>query len=375
MQIRTIIVLLFTLSLSVLPVKAGVEVQPRIVTLKDKVESLESEYGVRFVYSSDINLERPYIGGRPDASENTVESGSAEGLEAALDRVFRGTGISWKKHRRYIMLGLEPPIEVRDSIRTMAGTDGIPERNDTIAESRITTDRYIREINRTQTGLTRIDGEKFNRGFAFLSSPDLIKTIQSLPGVAGGTELMSGLYVHGGTGTDNLFLLDGVPLYQVSHLAGLFSSFNTDVVESVDFYKSGFPARYGGRLSSVVDVRTREGDFEEYHGLFSIGLIDGRLQYEGPIVRGKTSFNVAMRRSRYRFILFKLSPEFYDSIKAWYNRSYNLPYVEYVMSSPSFVYTNIRRGLGFFGAVNVSVSEWMDNPGDMKDMGPYSESM
>ena len=158
------------------------------------------------------------------------------------------------------MLGLEPPVEVRDSIRTMAGTDGIPERNDTIAESRITTDRYVREINRTQTGLTRIDGEKFNRGFAFLSSPDLIKTIQSLPGVAGGTELMSGLYVHGGTGTDNLFLLDGVPLYQVSHLAGLFSSFNTDVVESVDFYKSGFPARYGGRLSSVVDVRTREGD-------------------------------------------------------------------------------------------------------------------
>ncbi len=271
--------------------------QPRIATLKDKVESLESEYGVRFVYSSDINLERPYIGVRAEAAENAVESGSAEGLEAALDRVFRGTGISWKKHRRYIMLGLEPPIEVRDSIRTMAGTDGIPERTDTIAESRITTDRYIREINRTQTGLTRIDGEKFNRGFAFLSSPDLIKTIQSLPGVAGGTELMSGLYVHGGTGTDNLFLLDGVPLYQVSHLAGLFSSFNTDVVESVDFYKSGFPARYGGRLSSVVDVRTREGDFEEYHGLFSIGLIDGRFQYEGPIVRGKTSFNVAMRRS------------------------------------------------------------------------------
>ncbi|MBO8467670.1 MAG: STN domain-containing protein, partial [Bacteroidetes bacterium] len=77
----------------------------------------------RFVYSSDINLERPYIGGRPDASENTVESGSAEGLEAALDRVFRGTGISWKKRRRYIMLGLEPPVEVRDSIRTMAARE------------------------------------------------------------------------------------------------------------------------------------------------------------------------------------------------------------------------------------------------------------
>ncbi len=80
-------------------------------------------------------------------------------------------------------------------------------------------------------------------------------------------------------------------------------------------------------------------------------------------------------RSRYRFILFKLSPEFYDSIKAWYNRSYGLPYVEYAMSSPSFVYTNIRGGLGFFGAVNVSVSEWMDNPGELKEMGPYMGSV
>lgn len=80
-------------------------------------------------------------------------------------------------------------------------------------------------------------------------------------------------------------------------------------------------------------------------------------------------------RSRYRFILFKLSPEIYDSIKAWYNRSYGLPYVEYAMSSPSFVYTNIRGGLGFFGAVNVSVSEWMDNPGELKEMGPYMGSV
>ena len=142
-----------------------------------------------------------------------------------------------------------------------------------------------------------MDGRKFNSGFAFLSSPDVIKTLQNLPGVASGTELLSGLYVHGGTGNDNLFLLDGVPLYQVSHMAGLFSSFNSDVIESVDFYKSGFPARYGGRLSSVVDVKTRDGDFEKYRGVFSIGLIDGRLQFEGPIVKGKTSFNVAMRRT------------------------------------------------------------------------------
>ena len=173
---------------------------------------------------------------------------------------------------------------------------GGQERTDTLQASRIT-DTFDKDRNTTQTGLMKIDSGKFTRGYAFLSSPDVIKTLQMLPGVASGTELMSGLYVHGGTGSDNLFLLDGVPLYQVSHLAGLFSSFNTEIIDDLDFYKSGFPARYGGRMSSVVDVKTRRGDMQEYHGMFSLGVTDGRIQFEGPIIKGKTSFNVALRRS------------------------------------------------------------------------------
>lgn len=169
-------------------------------------------------------------------------------------------------------------------------------RRDTIAESKITSDRN-RTTARTQTGHKRLDNLDFIYGNVVFSSPDIIKSLQNLPGVSAGTELMSGLYVHGGEGSDNLFLLDGVPMYQISHLGGLFSSFNTDVVEGLDFYKSGFPARYGGRMSSVVDVSTGDGDFEEYHGSFMIGLIDGRLQFEGPVVKGRTSFNVALRRS------------------------------------------------------------------------------
>ena len=171
------------------------------------------------------------------------------------------------------------------------------ERQDTLREARIIADRVRRDRAATQTGLQKLDGSMLQRGFAIFNTPDIIKTLQMMPGVAGGTELMSGLYVHGGDGTDNLFLLDGVPLYQVSHLVGLFSSFNTDVVDEVDFYKSGFPARYGGRMSSVVDVRTREGNFEEYHGTFALGLIDGRIQVEGPIIKGRTSFNVGLRRT------------------------------------------------------------------------------
>lgn len=178
-----------------------------------------------------------------------------------------------------------------------ASAQQVEEKRDTLRASRVTAEKRERDDAATQTGLQRIDASKINRGFALFNSPDIIKTLQTLPGVAAGTELMSGIYVHGGDGTDNLFMLDGVPIYQVSHLIGMFSSFNSDVVESLDFYKSGFPARYGGKMSSVVDVRTKSGDFEDYHGLFAIGLIDGRLHLEGPIVKGKTSFNIGLRRT------------------------------------------------------------------------------
>ena len=176
------------------------------------------------------------------------------------------------------------------------GTATAQERSDTLAASRISVMRE-KARNTTQTGLMHIESKELNSGVAVFGTPDIIKKLQMLPGVAAGNELMSGLYVHGGDGNDNLFLLDGVPLYNISHFGGLFSSFNTDVIDHLDFYKSGFPARYGGRMSSVVDVETREGDMEAFHGSFSLGLIDGRIQLEGPVVKGKTSFNAALRRS------------------------------------------------------------------------------
>lgn len=169
----------------------------------------------------------------------------------------------------------------------------VPELTDTLRRAVISSTKSPV----TTTGLKRIDHESLLKGVAVLGTPDVIKVLQNLPGVAAGMEFSSGLYVHGGDGSDNLFMLDGVPLFQVTHLGGLFSSFNTDIVESVDFYKSGFPARYGGKLSSVVDVRTRDGSMEKFGGSVSIGLIDGRLDFNGPIIRDKLSYDVAVRRS------------------------------------------------------------------------------
>ncbi len=132
---------------------------------------------------------------------------------------------------------------------------------------------------------------------AFMGESDIIKTLQQMPGVAVGTDGMAGLYVRGGNADENLYLVDGNPLYHVHHLLGLFSTFNPEAVKTMDFYKGSFPARYGGRLSSVVDVRMNDGDMKKFSGTASIGLISSRLNFQGPIIKDKTSFSVSFRRT------------------------------------------------------------------------------
>ena len=130
-----------------------------------------------------------------------------------------------------------------------------------------------------------------------LGEPDLLKTLQMMPGVKQGTEGTSALLVRGGTPDQNLILLDGAPLYNPMHLLGVFSTFNTSVLKDVTLYKGAFPARYGGRLSSVIDISTKDGDMHQLHGDFSVGLLSTQLTLEGPLQKGKTSFVLSGRRS------------------------------------------------------------------------------
>lgn len=259
------------------------------MTLKSQMEVLHKHFGINFVYDSSLDLDIPYRGEPMKALAG--RSDGRESLESCLQSLFKDTGIRYEINRKYVVL-----TKADSKKKPKDYTIFIEEQHDTINES-VVTALIDSKRNSTQTGLKRIDSRDLNSGFALFSTPDVIKTLQMLPGVSSGTELLSGFYVHGGDGSDNLFLLDGVPVYQVSHMLGLFSSFNTDVISSIDFYKTGFPARFGSKLSSVVDVTTKDGDFNEYHGLFGIGLIDGRLQFEGPLWKGKTSFNVGLRRT------------------------------------------------------------------------------
>ena len=126
---------------------------------------------------------------------------------------------------------------------------------------------------------------------------DVLKAIQLLPGVQSGTEGMSGIYVRGGGPDQNLFLLDGIPLYNVNHLGGFFSAFNGDAIKNVTLYKGSFPARFSGRISSVLDITTNNGNDKEWHGSASIGLISGKVNVEGPIIKEKTTVNLSLRRT------------------------------------------------------------------------------
>lgn len=152
-------------------------------------------------------------------------------------------------------------------------------------------------VRGTQMSAVEIPVNQIRNIPAFAGETDVLKALQLLPGVQSGTEASAGLYVRGGGPDENLLLLDGIPLYNVSHMFGFFSVFNTDALKNVTLYKGSFPARFGGHLSSVVDVRMNDGNDQSFHGSASIGLISARVNVEGPIIKGKTSFNVSARRT------------------------------------------------------------------------------
>jgi hypothetical protein len=132
---------------------------------------------------------------------------------------------------------------------------------------------------------------------ALLGEVDVLKSLQLLPGVQSGGEGSSGIYVRGGGPDQNLILLDGAPVYNASHLFGFFSVFNADAIRNVQLTKGGFPARYGGRLSSVIEINMKEGNSQKIKGEGSVGIIASRLTLEGPIIKDKTSFIVSGRRT------------------------------------------------------------------------------
>ncbi len=179
-------------------------------------------------------------------------------------------------------------------------------KKDTVINAYLSSDITIDEVIVTATHnqvessqMSRIDVsiETIKTLPALFGEVDILKSLQLLPGVQGGTEGSSGIYVRGGGPDQNLILVDGVPVYNVNHLFGFVSVFNADAVSNVTLFKGGFPSRYGGRLSSVIDISLKEGNMKKFKGNVSIGVIASKFTLEGPIIKNRTSFIVSARRT------------------------------------------------------------------------------
>ena len=148
-----------------------------------------------------------------------------------------------------------------------------------------TQEKLSDKLRSTQMSVERLTIAEAKLLPALFGEVDILKTLQLKPGVQNGGEGTTGLFVRGGSNDQNLVLLDGATVYNPQHLFGLFSVFNPDAVSSVDLYKGGFPAQFGGRLSSVVDVKSRDGLADKWHVQGGLGLISSRLAVEGPLPR------------------------------------------------------------------------------------------
>lgn len=161
----------------------------------------------------------------------------------------------------------------------------------------ITGERNDDNVTKTTMGQIKLDINTIRSIPVFMGEVDVLKTIQLLPGVKGGSEGNAGFYVRGGGPDQNLILLDEATVYNAGHLFGFFSVFNGDAVKGINLIKGGMPAQYGGRLASVLDITMKDGNNQKFHADGGIGMIASRLTLQGPIKKNKASFIISGRRT------------------------------------------------------------------------------
>ncbi len=186
----------------------------------------------------------------------------------------------------------------------------------TLLDEVVVQDKAIQENTTTRIGIAQINIRELKRSPALLGEPDVVRQIQTLPGVTTAGEAASGFNVRGGSVDQNLVLYDGTPVFNSSHVFGFFSTFNTEAIRDVNFYKGGIPAEYGGRVSSVLDIRSKEGDYDKWKAAGGISLIFCNLMIGGPIKKGKTSIAVSGRSSYSDWITNNIRTNYVDLKKS-----------------------------------------------------------
>ena len=228
----------------------------------------------------------------------------------------------------------------------------------------ITGEKKLRRTNTVGMGIQQLSASQIKKIPAFMGEPDVVKALLTLPGVTTVGEGSAGFNVRGGNVDENLIIMDEAPVYNSSHLLGFFSVFNPDAVKNVTLYKSAFPAEYGGRTSSVLDIRMKEGNNQKYTVNGGIGNIFSRVSVEGPLQKDRSSFMVAARRS-YIDVLSKpfLKPEDRDNTMYFYDLTAKM---NYELNEKNTIYLSGYFGRDVFGVGDQVKFKWGNTTGTFR---------
>ncbi len=219
----------------------------------------------------------------------------------------------------------------------------------------VTSDREDFYAMSNELSALKINPGKMAKMPYFLGEPDPLRTLQLLPGIASGREGDSGFYVRGGESDQNLTLLDEAPIYNAYHTVGLFSVFNGDAIKDVKVYKGMAPPKFGGRLSSILDIRMNEGNMNDFSGMAAIGLIFSRFTVQGPLKQGKSSFIISGRRT-YMDVLAKLASSGVNDAKFHF---YDLNMkVNYILDDKNRLFLSGYMGSDGFGYSDIFDIDW-----------------
>lgn len=220
------------------------------------------------------------------------------------------------------------------------------------------------QVASPQMGLEKINMAQINNVPVLLGEKDILKTISLLPGVKSAGEGNTGFYVRGGASDQNLILLDEATVYNASHLFGFFSTFNSDAIKDVSLYKGGMPAEYGGRLSSVLDIKMNEGNNKDFTVQGGLGLIASRIKVEGPIVKDKGSFMVSARRT-YIDLFLKASSD--STLKGSTIYFYDInAKANYHFNDKNTIYLSGYFGKDVLGLKNTFGTNWGNSTGTIR---------
>jgi hypothetical protein len=221
-----------------------------------------------------------------------------------------------------------------------------------------------RSLGSPQMGMEQITPQDIKNVPVLLGEKDAIKVLQLLPGIKSAGEGSSGMYVRGGAADQNLILLDEATVYNASHLLGFFSTFNSDAVKDIAVYKAGMPAQYGGRLSSVLDIKMNDGNNQDFNVSGGVGLISAKLNVEGPIQKGKSSFLVSGRRT-YADLFLKLSSDSAINTNQLYFYDFNAK-MNYQLGEKDRLYISGYLGNDHLGVGDLFGLDWGNTTGTLR---------